>query len=93
MANGEKKLLERWTLWVGLLSAIVVPTVTATGAYFKLDSKIQEREAIVTERISSLELQTTKSFAEKNDLKEIREDIKQLRNDVTEIKTMLQRRR
>ncbi len=93
MTNGEQNLLESWSIKLALLTAITLPTITATGAYFKLDSKIQEKEALVTQRVTTLELDSSRSFADKADLKEMQLDIKQMREDIVEIKTMLKRSR
>lgn len=93
MASGENKVLESWALRISFLTALIVPTITATGAYYKLDGKIDSREAAVIQRVQTLELDSTRHFADKDELKEMHQEIKQLRSDVTEIKTLLKRSR
>ncbi len=84
--SGEQKFIDNWRTKLALLAAIIVPTISATGAYYKLDSKIDERTSV-------LELTSTKNFAEKQDLKEIQNDIKDMHSDIVEIKTILKRSR
>jgi hypothetical protein len=93
MADGEKKLLEIWRLRFALATLLIVPTATAVGAYYQLDARSEARHSEVVQRVQELELQSSKSFAEKNDLKEIQQDIKQMHEDIVEIKSILRRGR
>lgn len=88
----ETDLLKNWKLKLAILAAIVVPTITATGAFYDLKAKIVEKEVAVNDRINSLELQNQKNFVDKDTVKEIRSDIKEMRSEITEIKNILIRR-
>lgn len=72
--------------------AIVLPTVTATGAFYDLKAKIVEKEVAVNERISDIELNTQRNFADKDTIRDMRNDIKDMRNEMSEIKTLIIRR-
>jgi hypothetical protein len=98
--NGEQKLMEHWRVKLLLIAAIVSPTVTATGAYYTLDKRIDNNQSAAIQRVSELELQTSKSFVNKDEFKQFREDVKQVRDDqremrdaIVEIKTLLKRSR
>lgn len=88
----ENDLLKNWKLKLGLLAAIVIPTITATGAFYDVKAKIQEKDAAVAAKIADLELKSMKEFVDKDTVKEIQEDLKTLRTDVTEIKTLIKQR-
>jgi hypothetical protein len=91
--SGEYNFLESWTLKITIVTAIITPTAAAVSAYFKLDTKIQEREAVVVQRISAIELDSNRSFADKSELKEMQKDIKEMRSDISEIKVLMKRGR
>ncbi len=75
-----------------MLATIVVPTVTATGAFYDLKAKITEKENAVNSRISDIELNNEKNFADKDTIKDIRNDIKDMRSEVSEIKMLIIRK-
>ena len=89
MANEEQKLVRGWRSKIGLLIAIITPTVALTGAFYSVKLDAQDREAKMNERVAALELSSQKNFVEKDELHEIREDVKQLRSEVSDIKTLL----
>lgn len=93
MASGEQKFITAWQAKLALLAAIVIPTVTATGAFHSIETKMSERDAAVNQRISEVELRVEKNFADKTTMKELQDDVKALRNDMVEIKTLLRQRR
>lgn len=88
----ENDFLKNWHLKLAIIGALVMPAITATGAFYDLKAKMQEKDAAVSAKISALELSSTKEFADKNTLKEVQEDVKRMRDDVTEIKTLLIKR-
>jgi hypothetical protein len=88
----ETTIIKSWKNKISLIMAIVTPTIAVCGAYYKLDTKQIEDKADINARVSAVELTASKSFAEKEDLKEMQKDISKLREDVTEIKTLLKRR-
>ncbi len=92
-AKQENFLLGRWKMIVGILMAIVTPSVTATSAYWKLKNEAIVEHAQVDARISSVELTAQKSFAEKQDLKEMQNTINDMHDDISEIKVLLRTRR
>lgn len=89
MVKSEYDLLKNWKLKLGLLAAIVVPSVTATGAFYDLKAKIVEKETAVHLRMNEIELTNQRNFADKDTIKEIRSDIKDMRSDISEIKTLI----
>jgi len=90
--SSENEILSGWKLKLGLITMLLVPTITATGAFYDLKSKITEREIAVNQKISDLELSTQKTFADKEALKEMRSDIKEMRSEMAEIKTLILKR-
>lgn len=78
----ESSLLKNWQIKIALLASIVMPTITATGAYYNLSSEM-------TGKVSSLELKITQSFADKASLQRIDERTQKIQNDITEITTIL----
>jgi hypothetical protein len=93
MVKTETKFLENWKAKLAVLSAIVLPTITATGAFYDLKASITEKETVVNQRISALELETTKTFADKESIKDLRTEMKEMRadfnKDLNEIKTLI----
>ncbi len=85
----QTKLVRGWRAKIGLLTAIILPTVAATGSFYSVKIDAQDRESKLVERISAIEVKSGKEFADKDDLREMRDDIKQLRTEVSEIKTIL----
>lgn len=71
---------------------LLVPTITATGAFYDLKARIVEREIAVNQKINEIELSNQKTFADKEALKEMRTDIKEMRNEMAEIKTLILKR-
>lgn len=92
MVRAEYDILKSWKLKLALLAAIVVPTITATGTYYDLKAKIVEKETAVNSRISEIELNNTKNFADKDTIKDMRNDIKEIRDNVSELKTLIIRK-
>ena len=88
----EATLLKNWKLKLGILFAIISPTVTGTAAYYKLQIQLNEKNQQTEERVSRLELDTTKNFADKGTMESMRRDVNEMRNDITEIKTLLRKK-
>lgn len=84
----EKNFLNVWKLRIALLSAIIIPTVTATGAFYDLKAKIQEKDT----KIVDLELKITKNFADKPTMQKVQDDLQEVKSGIVEIKTLLKRR-
>jgi hypothetical protein len=78
---------------IRLLIEVVTLAVVMTGAFYSMKLDAQDREAKLVDRISSLEVSSGREFADKDELKEMRDDIKQLRSEVSEIKNILIRQR
>lgn len=90
--KAELNLLASWKIKLAVLAAIITPSVTVTGAYYKVQSQVIEAKTQLDQRVNAVELSTQKSFAEKTDLKEMQRKLDDLHDDVTEIKTILKRR-
>lgn len=84
----EKILLTVWKLRIALISAIVIPTVTATGAFYDLHTKLAEKDT----KIVDLELRVNQNFADKPTMKKVQEDVQEIKSGIVEIKTLLKRR-
>lgn len=88
----ESDLLKNWKLKLGLLMAIISPSVAATGAYYKLQINLSERNQVTESKVKDLELQVERNFASKQTMDKVQNDISGLKNDMTEIKVLLQRK-
>lgn len=89
----EKKLLENWKLKIGILTGILVPAITATGAIYGIKEDAHQAEASLNRRISEVELKTEINKADKSLLEQVQRDVSRMREDVVEIKTLLRARR
>lgn len=85
MIKTEHGILKRWKTILGILTAIVIPAVTATSAFYDLKEDVNTK-------INAVQLDTQRNFVQKETLKEIRSDIKDIRRDVSEIKTLIIRK-
>lgn len=89
MVKAESAILKNWKAKLALLSAIVVPTVSATGAFFGLKTEMVEKEAAINSRISSVELRTEQNFADKPSMNKMQDNLQHLRDDVSDMKNDL----
>lgn len=92
MEQKESSLLKNWQIKIALLTSIVMPTITATGAYYNLSDKMTASKTEYSEKVSSLELKITQSFADKASLQRIDERTQKIQNDITELATIVKRR-
>ncbi len=83
--RGDEKILSRWKL----IFEVLAPLVLVVGLYYGLKTDIVASQTQMSERISAVELQSEKSFADKQSLSDIRKDITDIKLDVKEIKTLL----
>lgn len=83
------RILKAWHLYMACAIAFITPVVTATGAYYGLREKALADKAEVTERVSKLELDAAKTFADKTALENLDARTQRMQNDITEIKTIL----
>jgi hypothetical protein len=81
-----------WKLKLAILTAIVIPTITATGSYYKLEIRLNEKNQQTENRISKLELDASKNFADKPSMVKLQDDVTKLREDTAEIKAILKRK-
>lgn len=88
----QLSLLKTWHLKLALLGMIITPAITATGAYYGLQNKIQSDKAEITERVSKLELDSEKNFADKASLRSVDTRMQHMEVDLAEIKTLLKNR-
>lgn len=86
------QFLYDWKLKLAILSAIVIPTVTATGSFYKMEARLNEKNYQTENRISKLELDSERNFADKHTMLKLQEDVAKSREDIAEIKTLLKRR-
>ncbi len=91
-ATLEESILKNWHIKLAVLSALVSPAVSATGAYFSIQNRITSETAHVSEKVNNLELRITESYADKNSLRAIDDRTRKMENDIVEIKTMLRTR-
>lgn len=90
-ASPVSKFLYDWKLKLAILSAIVVPSVSATGSFYKMELRLTEQNQQTELKIRSIELDTAKNFADKQAVLKLQEDVAKLREDTAEIKAMLKR--
>lgn len=86
------QFLYDWKLKLAILSAIVVPTVTATGSFYKMEIRFNEKNALTEEKIKNLELDVQRNFADKPTMVRLQDDVTKLREDTAEIKALLKRK-
>lgn len=89
--NSETKIMRGWRLKISLLMAIITPTIAVVGSFYSIKLDARDRDAAMSQRVSALELNTQKQFADKDELKEIRKDIHSLDDKVTGIQDLLLR--
>lgn len=85
----ELTVLESWKLKIAVISAIVFPTITATGAFYGLKSEIKDNQVQVQEKISRLELQSQREFVDKDTVRDLRGDMKQMQRSIDELKEIM----
>lgn len=68
---------------------IITPCVTATGAYYGLKMKMEEKDRVVSERVTKVEIDAAEKFVKKDDFKDLNTEVKSMHDDVTEIKAIL----
>lgn len=90
--SAETNILTNWKLKLGILFAVISPTVTGTAAYYNLQIKLDEKNQITQEKINQLELRTEKNFASKETMEKIRDDMNRVKEDIVEIKVLLKRK-
>jgi hypothetical protein len=83
--GNELLVLKKWQLMLAILGSILVPTVTATGAYFKKFSQVDEK-------INKLEVDTVKSYVDKDSFKRLDDRTRRMENDLVEIKTIVKQK-
>lgn len=88
----EQSFLSNWKTKLALLSAIVIPTATATGSFYKLQLNLAEKQSVTDKRISDVELSAERNFADKHTMDKMRDDVSKIHEDVSEIKTLLKNR-
>lgn len=98
MSNDNKsksqttQFLYDWKLKIGILFAIIVPSVTATGSFYKMQIRLDEKNQQTENRISKLELDSERNFADKPTMLKLQDDVVKLREDTAEIKVLLKRK-
>lgn len=91
MQRNAISILSDWKMTIGLLAAIVTPSITAASLYYGLKENIVNAKAELNDRVGNLELKSQQNFADKESLKDIQKDVKEIRNDITEIKILLKK--
>lgn len=85
----EFSILKTWHVKLLLIGAIAMPAVSATGAYYGLREKALADKAEISDRVSKIELESAKTFADKQALQSLDARTQRMENDITEIKTIL----
>lgn len=87
--SSEQNLLKNWHLRLVVLAAVVMPTITATGAYYGVRERVAADKAEVSERVNKLELSVERNFADKSSMQQLDQRTRRMETDITEIKTIL----
>lgn len=91
-SNTVTRFLYDWKLKLAILSAIIVPSVTATGSFYKMEIRLNEKNQQTENRISKLEVDAMRNYADKPTMVKLQDDVTRLREDTAEIKALLKRR-
>ena len=75
-----------------VLMGIVTPTIAASGAYWKTQITIEQKNNAVDARVSELELRFDKTHVDKQTFQDLSSEVRRMHDDVLEIKTMLKHR-
>lgn len=86
------QFLYDWKLKIAILSAILVPTVTATASFYKMEIRFNEKNSLTEDKIRSLEVDMARNFADKPTMIKLQDDVTKLREDTAEIKALLKRK-
>lgn len=86
------QFLYDWKLKLAILSAIVIPSVTATGSFYKMEMRFNEKNQQTEDRINRLEVDTVRNYADKPTMVKLQDDVTKLREDTAEIKALLKRK-
>lgn len=92
MASNEHSLLKNWHLKLAILFGIITPTITATGAYYSLQSRISQVESAASEKVDQAQIDTTKNYITKEDFRILQTDVKEMRDNLIEINTLLHKK-
>lgn len=92
MLKSQNELLKNWHLKLLLLSGLILPTITATGAYYDLKGKLTQASEKNDARISEIELQARLQFVDKTTLKDMQDEQRAMHDDILQIKTLLTKR-
>lgn len=90
--SNKTKFLYDWKLKLGILLAILTPAVTATGSFYRLEIRLNEKNQQTENRINKLELDAERNFATKQTMDKLSGDVSNMRDDLIEIKTLLKRK-
>lgn len=92
MLKESTSLLRNWRVKIALLMAIIMPTITATGAYYDLKNRVDQVDSRGSERVTKLELQLNQQFVDKATLQDVQAELRSTHDDVIQIKTFLSRK-
>lgn len=92
MSLREQNILKAWQLKLAILTAIIVPSITGSSAYYGLQEKMNSNRAYTDQRLSTLELKLSDGFADKSSFQRIDERTQKIEKDIVEIKTLLKQR-
>lgn len=92
MLKTSTSLLRNWKFKIAILTAIVTPTITATGAYYDLKSRVEQNDTNNSARLVKLELQSNNQYADKATLNAVQAELRDTHDDVIAIKTFLTRK-
>ncbi len=91
-SNPVTQFLYDWKLKLAILSAIVIPSVTATASFYKMEIRFNDKNQQTEDRINKLEVDTVRNYADKPTMIRLQDDVTKLREDTAEIKALLKRK-
>lgn len=91
--KSEHIFLKNLHLKIIILTGILAPCLTASGAYFGLKAKIEEKDRLISDRVSTLELTDNKTYIDKDSFNHLSNKVDVLSNQSTEILVILRARR
>lgn len=87
--NSSTAFLSNIHLKLLILSGIVVPCLTASGAYWSIKLQVVESNNEMSNRVAKVESESTKNFVGKQSFDELSHEVKDMHDDVLEIKTLI----
>lgn len=85
----ELVILKNWHLKLLILAGILAPAVSGMSAYFGIKERALLDKVEITKRLSDLELEVNKNYADKASIQSIDTRVRRMELDLAEIKFLL----